>query len=83
VIEAVNRAMIGLDAYWSKHGTPDPRVIAQVHAKLEEKSAACDDDWQALLVDAMRDLGYEIEVHGEEVQALTQSVPDAGRLFAG
>lgn len=81
MIEAVNRAMIGLDAYWAKHGTPDYRVIAQIHAKLEEKSSTCDDDWQALLVDVMRDLGYDLELRGEEVHALTPSAAQAGRSF--
>jgi hypothetical protein len=71
VIEAINRAMNALDAYWAKHGTPDPRVIAQVHAKLEEHASGCSDDWQALLNNALRDLGYDVEWRGEDVHALT------------
>jgi hypothetical protein len=73
MIEAVNRAMNALDAYWAKHGTPDPRVIAQVHAKLEEHASRCSDDWQTLLDDALQDLGYGIEWRGEEVLALAQA----------
>lgn len=73
MIEAINRAMNALDAYWAKQGTPDPRVIAQIHAKLEEHASDCSDDWQALLDDALRDLGYGIEWRGKEVHALTQS----------
>ena len=44
VIETVNQAMIALDVYWAKHGTPDPRVIAKIHRKLEEHSSVWDDD---------------------------------------
>ena len=72
MIETVNQAMNALDAYWSKHGTPDPRVITQIHIKLEKHSSSCDDDWKALLDEAMRDLGYSIEWEGEGIYTIAQ-----------
>lgn len=88
MIETVNQAMNALDAYWAKHGTPDHRVITQIRGKLEDHSSSCDDDWKALLDEAMRELGYGIEWHGEGVHTLTlQSDRDqgvaGGQLSAG
>ena len=72
MIETVNQAMNALDAYWAKHGTPDPRVIAQIRMKLEEHSSSCDDDWKALLDEAMGSLGYTIDWKGEGIHKVTQ-----------
>lgn len=83
MIETVNQAMNALDAYWAKHGTPDHRVIAQIRGKLEEHSSSCDDDWKALLDDAMRDLGYEIEWDGEGIDAITRQGDGSPSMIDG
>ena len=70
MIETVNQAMNALDAYWTKHGTPDALVIALIRMKLEEHSSSCNDDWKALLDEAMGGLGYGIEWQGEGVHIL-------------
>lgn len=72
MIETVNQAMNALDAYWAKHGTPDHRVIAQIRHALEEHSSACDDDWRALLDEAMHDLGYGIDWRSDTVHGITK-----------
>ena len=76
MIETINQAMNALDSYWAKHGTPDHRVIAQIHGKLEEHSSGCDDDWKALLDAAMGDLGYRIEWQGDGVYTLARKQAD-------
>lgn len=67
----LNQALNALNAYWAKHGTPDHRVITQIRRKLEEHSSVWDDDWKALLDEAMHELGYSIEWHDEGVHTLT------------
>lgn len=83
MIETVNQAMIVLDAYWAKHRTPDHRVIAQIRTKLEKHSSVWDDDWKALLDEAMHELGYSIEWHGEAVHTITQQCDGPQGLVGG
>lgn len=83
MIETVNQAMNALDAYWAKHETPGHRVIAQIRGKLKEHSSSCDDDWKALLDEAMGDLGYGIEWQGERVYALTRQGEGSQGLAGG
>jgi hypothetical protein len=67
------RAAAALDAYWMRVGFPvDHSVITSAHAAIKDRlGQGYGKNWQALLDDALSDIGCTIDWDGQRVRSIT------------